>query len=288
MAVLGLIVHACGGLHKHMFDTREFWSLVLYGRVATQLIGDDLAGAARQERSTRWRKLLAAALSRRFRNRMSSSAPGSSTARYSTCGSPRRLTEVPGVARLGPGGSNLMGNASPESYRTSNGSSLSSRPLLPRTAIPGCRADCVGSGSTNALRNNLSPPGSDGRDRSISTSSSPLSYPGCRCQQVALHRLEHRPSSPTARRPEQEMAWQRSCSDIRGPILGNFGELAPRRDAGREVFAVKRIAQQMPHEGETPMDRPETREVGAERPLAESGARTMEFGMPFCDSATHH
>ncbi len=113
MAVLGLIVHACGGLHKHMFDTREFWSLVLYGRVATQLIGDDLAGAARQERSTRWRKLLAAALSRRFRNRMSSSAPGSSTARYSTCGSPRRLTEVPGVARLGPGGSNLMGNASP-------------------------------------------------------------------------------------------------------------------------------------------------------------------------------
>ena len=83
MAVLGAIVHASAGFDEHVLDVGQLRHVGLRGRVAAQLIGDDLLRGTGQERSTRWKKRLAAAVSRRFCSRISSSAPCSSTARHS-------------------------------------------------------------------------------------------------------------------------------------------------------------------------------------------------------------
>lgn len=43
VAVLGPIIQACSGFDEHVFDVRQFRDVGLGGRVAAQLVGDDLA-----------------------------------------------------------------------------------------------------------------------------------------------------------------------------------------------------------------------------------------------------
>ncbi len=59
MAVLGAIVHASAGFDEHVLDVGQLRHVGLRGRVAAQLIGDDLLRGTGQERSTRWKMIAA-------------------------------------------------------------------------------------------------------------------------------------------------------------------------------------------------------------------------------------
>jgi hypothetical protein len=47
VTVLGAVIHTSGGFDEHMFDVRQFGNVSLSGRVAAQLVSDDLARAVR-------------------------------------------------------------------------------------------------------------------------------------------------------------------------------------------------------------------------------------------------
>src|SRR4051794_31396365 len=102
VAVLCAVVQSGGRFDEHVLHVRKFGDLRLCRRIAAQLIGDDLA-RYRARRSTRLKKRLAAALSRRFCSKMSSSAPCWSTARHSRCGSPRSVTNISSRCQVLPG-----------------------------------------------------------------------------------------------------------------------------------------------------------------------------------------
>jgi len=114
-------------------------------RIAAQLIGDDLARVPGLERSTRLKKTFGRGFGRAaFCSKMSSSAPCSSTARHSRCGSPRSVTNIssrchvlPGLrrARFDPVSEALAKLIAPASDCL-----VCHGHTAPRRAVPRCRA----------------------------------------------------------------------------------------------------------------------------------------------------
>lgn len=114
MAVLGPIVHAGGGLHEHMFDTRELWNLVLCGRVAAQLGGDDLArcqAGAQHPLEEALGLSFVAPLLQQDVQLGAMLVDGASQQPGLAAQTDNHLVEVPGAARLAARGLDPMGNA---------------------------------------------------------------------------------------------------------------------------------------------------------------------------------
>jgi hypothetical protein len=82
MAVFGPVVHASTDPDEDVFDFGQFRDLSLCRRVATQLVGHNLARHFGTKGEHTLENRLAATLLRRFFNRISSSAPCWSTARH--------------------------------------------------------------------------------------------------------------------------------------------------------------------------------------------------------------
>jgi hypothetical protein len=103
MASFGTVVHPSTGFDENLFDIYQFGDLGFRSRVTAQLIGDFRRGASGQAASTRFKKRFAAALSRGFCSRRSSSATCWSTASHSRQGSPRNVTNTSSRCHVLPG-----------------------------------------------------------------------------------------------------------------------------------------------------------------------------------------
>lgn len=82
VTVFGSVIQPSAGFDEDMFDVRQLGDLGFRGGIATQLAVTILRGTSGHAARSRLKNRLAAALSRRFCSKTSSSAPCWSTARH--------------------------------------------------------------------------------------------------------------------------------------------------------------------------------------------------------------